>query len=174
MVKLLQPQPGESVQDPAAVTGGFLIAADRYMKDHSDELFELPEHLQIFQRSRAFHGVELVPDTQRLALMNLVLHDIDADLLLGDTLSTLGERIAKADIILTNPPFPTKSGGGAPTRSDFTSMKPRRARCSQVWTRPSRVGSTWGFRIGPRAQRPRRGAAGHQTKKPTSKGGLVR
>ncbi len=120
MVKLVKPQPGETVQDPAAGTGGFLIAADRYVKDHSDELFELSEQLQIFQRSRAFHGVELVPDTQRLALMNLMLHDIDADLLLGDTLSTLGEGIPKADIILTNPPFGTKTGGGAPTRSDFT------------------------------------------------------
>lgn len=120
IVKLVKPQPGETVQDPAAGTGGFLIAADRYVKDHSDDLFDLPEHLQIFQRTRAFHGVELVPDTQRLALMNLMLHDIDADLILGDTLSTLGERIAKADVILTNPPFGTKSGGGASTRSDFT------------------------------------------------------
>ena len=120
MVKLVQPQPGETVQDPAAGTAGFLIAADRYVKDHSDELFDLPEQLQLFQRSRAFHGVELVPDTHRLALMNLMLHDIDADLLLGDTLSTLGEGIPKADIILTNPPFGTKTGGGAPTRTDFT------------------------------------------------------
>jgi type I restriction enzyme M protein len=30
MVALMQPQPGELIQDPAAGTGGFLIAADRY------------------------------------------------------------------------------------------------------------------------------------------------
>ncbi len=32
MVRLLQPKPGEVVQDPAAGTGGFLVAADRYIK----------------------------------------------------------------------------------------------------------------------------------------------
>jgi len=120
MVKLIKPQPGETVQDPAAGTAGFLIAADRYVKDQSDELFALPDHLQTFQQKRAFYGVELVPDTHRLALMNLMLHDIDANLLLGDTLTTLGENLPKADIILTNPPFGTKTGGGAPTRTDFT------------------------------------------------------
>ena len=120
MVQLTKPQAGESVQDPAAGTGGFLIAADQYVKNETDDLFDLPEQLQVFQRSKAFHGVELVPDTHRLALMNLMLHDIDADLLLGDSLSTLGESIPKADVILTNPPFGTKTGGGRPTRTDFT------------------------------------------------------
>ena len=43
MVALLQPQPGELVQDPAAGTGGFVIAADRYIKRHTDELFDLSE-----------------------------------------------------------------------------------------------------------------------------------
>ena len=32
MVALMKPQPGEIIQDPAAGTGGFLIAADRYIK----------------------------------------------------------------------------------------------------------------------------------------------
>jgi type I restriction enzyme M protein len=31
-----------------------------------------------------------------------------------------GERIGKADLILTNPPFGTKKGGGRPTRSDVS------------------------------------------------------
>ena len=31
-----------------------------------------------------------------------------------------GERLPKADLILTNPPFGTKKGGGRPTRSDFS------------------------------------------------------
>jgi type I restriction enzyme M protein len=38
----------------------------------------------------------------------------------GDTLSPDGERIGKADLVLTNPPFGTKKGGGRPTRSDFS------------------------------------------------------
>jgi type I restriction enzyme M protein len=32
MVALMQPQPGDSVQDPAVGTVGFLIDADRYVK----------------------------------------------------------------------------------------------------------------------------------------------
>jgi type I restriction enzyme M protein len=39
---------------------------------------------------------------------------------LGDTLSPDGERLEKADVIMTNPPFGTKRGGGRPTRSDFS------------------------------------------------------
>ena len=120
IVHLIKPQPGELVQDPAAGTAGFLIAADRYIKAQSDDLFTLPEAKQVFQRRRAFYGIELVPDTRRLALMNLLLHDIQGDLVLGDTLSPIGADLPKADVILTNPPFGTKKGGGQPTRDDLT------------------------------------------------------
>lgn len=120
IVTVMQPQAGELIQDPAAGTAGFLIAADRYIKRHTDELFTLNEEQQVFQRQRAFFGVELVPDTRRLALMNLMLHDIDGDLQLGDALSPLGAELHKAELIMTNPPFGTKKGGGLPTRDDFT------------------------------------------------------
>ena len=120
IVELVDPQPGEVVQDPAAGTGGFIIAADLHVKDQSDELFDLDEKLQEFQRHQAFRGVELVPDTHRLGLMNMLLHDIGCDFKLGDTLSPMGGTLEKADVILTNPPFGTKRGGGRPTRDDFT------------------------------------------------------
>ncbi|MCB9779932.1 MAG: N-6 DNA methylase [Alphaproteobacteria bacterium] len=120
MVDLIQPKPGETVQDPAAGTGGFLVMADRYVKERSDDLFDLTEQLQLFQRRQAFYGMELVPDTHRLLLMNMMLHDIEGDVLLGDTLSPAGADLPKADIILTNPPFGTKTGGGRPSRDDFT------------------------------------------------------
>ncbi|HNC99193.1 MAG TPA: N-6 DNA methylase, partial [Myxococcota bacterium] len=86
----------------------------------TSRLFDLPQQAQDFQRERAFLGVELVQDTHRLALMNMMLHDINCDVILGDTLSPDGERLPRADLILTNPPFGTKKGGGNPTRSDFT------------------------------------------------------
>jgi type I restriction enzyme M protein len=120
MVRLVKPQPGERVQDPAAGTAGFLIAADRYIKGHTDNLYDLSIPGQEFQRRKAFYGVELVQDTHRLALMNLMLHGIDGPLELGDTLSPLGARLPQANVILTNPPFGTKKGGGHPTRDDFT------------------------------------------------------
>jgi type I restriction enzyme M protein len=120
MVHLVKPQAGELVQDPAAGTCGFLIAADRYVKEATKGHFTLSEKQQEFQKHKAFYGVELVHDAHRLALMNLMLHDIEGDLLLDDTLSPTGSKLPKADVILTNPPFGTKKGGGLPTRDDFT------------------------------------------------------
>jgi type I restriction enzyme M protein len=90
MVERVKPQPGERVQDPAAGTGGFLIAVDRYVKANTDQLCDLPLPRQEFQIREAFYGMELVPDTRRLALMNLMLHQIEGDLRLGDTLSPRG------------------------------------------------------------------------------------
>src|SRR5258706_10880164 len=120
IVRLMKPQAGEVVQDPAAGTAGFLVAADRYIKDRTDELFKLTEQQGHFQRHSAFVGAELVPDTHRLCMMNLLLHGIEGGVELADTLSPDGERLPKADLILTNPPFGTKKGGGRPTRSDFS------------------------------------------------------
>jgi type I restriction enzyme M protein len=52
--------------------------------------------------------------------MNLMLHGIESQVENGDSLSPDGERLGKADVILTNPPFGTKKGGGRPTRADFS------------------------------------------------------
>ncbi|MEM9091351.1 MAG: N-6 DNA methylase [Cyanobacteria bacterium P01_F01_bin.53] len=120
MVAVMRPQPGELVQDPAAGTGGFLIAADRYIKQNTDDLFDLKEAQQTFQRNQAFVGMELVQDAHRLLLMNMMLHGIESAVSLGDTLGSDGTGLAKANLILTNPPFGTKKGGGSPTRDDFT------------------------------------------------------
>ena len=120
MVALMQPKAGEVIQDPAMGTGGFLIAADRFIRKHTDNLFDLSEKQQEFQRTRAYVGVELVPDTHRLLLMNALLHKVEGQLLLGDSLSPTGTSLPKTDLVLTNPPFGTKKGGGLPTRDDFT------------------------------------------------------
>lgn len=119
LVRLMQPKPGEVIQDPAAGTGGFLIAADRYMKARTDDYLDLGEKEQDFQKRRAIHGMENVPGTLRLLLMNLYLHDIEGDHVdLGDTLSDKGKGLGRANLILTNPPF--GPAGGAPTRDDLS------------------------------------------------------
>ena len=120
MTRLIAPQPGERCNDPACGTFGFMIAADRYVKDHTDDLFELPVDQQEFQRTQAFSGCELVHDTHRLALMNAMLHDISGPIYLGDTLSNFGKDMKGYDVVLTNPPFGTKKGGERATRDDFT------------------------------------------------------
>ncbi|KAB2825910.1 N-6 DNA methylase [Aliivibrio finisterrensis] len=114
IVSVIQPQPREIIQDPAAGTAGFLIEADKYIKSNTDNLFALPDEDQEFQMKKAFVGLELVPETRRLALMNCLLHDIDGDknegaIRLGNTLGSAGENLPKANVILTNPPFGSAS-----------------------------------------------------------------
>src|SRR5260370_39349967 len=120
MVALVKPQAGEHVQDPAVGTGGFLINADRFVRANTGDYFKLSEAKQRFQQREAFYGMELVADVQRLALMNAMLHGIEGDIVLGDTLGPPGARLPKADVILTNPPFATNKGGGGGARDDIT------------------------------------------------------
>ncbi|SPF50392.1 hypothetical protein SBF1_4740005 [Candidatus Desulfosporosinus infrequens] len=54
------------------------------------------------------HLIDLVNDTHRLSLMNAMLHNIDGEITLGDTLSNAGKIMKGFDVVLTNPPFGTK------------------------------------------------------------------
>ena len=120
MVKLIAPQPGERCNDPACGTFGFMIAADNYIKERTDNYFDLGDtKKQNFQKEKAFTGCELVQETHRLALMNAMLHDIEGEILLADTLSNQGKQMKDFDVVLTNPPFGTKKGGERATRDDF-------------------------------------------------------
>lgn len=83
MTRLIDPQPGERCNDPACGTFGFMIAADRHIKERTDQLFDLDADTAKFQREKAFTGCELVHETHRLALMNAMLHDINGQILLG-------------------------------------------------------------------------------------------
>ncbi|WP_217540620.1 N-6 DNA methylase [Vibrio metschnikovii] len=125
IVKVMQPQPREIIQDPAAGTAGFLIEADKYIKAQTNDLDDLDDDDQDFQMKKAFVGLELVPETRRLALMNCLLHDIEGDanqgaIRLGNTLGSAGENLPKADVILTNPPF----GSAASTNITRTFVHP--------------------------------------------------
>ncbi len=120
MVRLVKPQPGERCNDPACGTFGFMIAADAYVKEQTDDYFDLSADEEKFQREEAFTGRELVHDTHRLALMNAMLHGIEGQIELGDTLSPAGASDREFDVVLTNPPFGTKKGGERATRDDFT------------------------------------------------------
>ena len=120
MVLLTAPQPGERCNDPACGTFGFMIAADHYVKEQTHQYFDLTIDQQEFQKKQAFTGCELVHDAHRLALMNAMLHDIEGEILLADTLSNLGKQMSGFDVVLTNPPFGTKKGGERATRDDLT------------------------------------------------------
>jgi len=119
LVRLIKPQPGEIIQDPAAGTGGFLIAAERTIRAATDEYHALPLKQQEFQIHHALYGMENVQGVYRLLLMNLFLHGIDSwHVELGDTLSPNGASLQPAALILTNPPF--GPAGGRPSRGDLT------------------------------------------------------
>jgi type I restriction enzyme M protein len=125
IVRCVKPQAGETIQDPAAGTAGFLIAADTYIKGQTDDYFDLTTKQKNFQKNQAFVGVELVPSTRRLSLMNCLLHGMEGDdegvVHLGNALGDAGKNLPRADIILANPPFGTSKGGEASiTRDDLT------------------------------------------------------
>jgi type I restriction enzyme M protein len=125
MVRCIKPQRGEVIQDPAAGTAGFLVAADQYIREQTDDYFDLTSKQSDFQKNKAFVGVELVPNTRRLALMNCLLHGMEGDdegvIHLGNALGDAGKSLKGADIILANPPFGTSKGGEASnTRDDLT------------------------------------------------------
>ena len=119
MVAVMKPELKDIIQDPAAGTGGFLIAANHYLRQHTKP-DSWTEAQQKKYHTSTFYGMEHVQDTHRLALMNLMLHGIDGGIRYGDTLSPEGQALPKATLILTNPPFGTKKGGGLPSRDDFT------------------------------------------------------
>ena len=123
MVYVMRPTLEDIIQDPAAGTGGFLIAANRYIHENGDP-DRWTEKQKRKYRDNTFYGMEHVQDTHHLALMNLMLHGIEFDpqgagIRYGDTLSPQGEALPKATLILSNPPFGSKKGGGLPTRKDF-------------------------------------------------------
>lgn len=124
IVKLMKPKVGEIIQDPTAGTGGFLLAANNYIRKNTNDFNDLNEEEIKFQKNNAYIGMELVPDTRRLALMNIMLHNLEGGnkgvIRLGNALSFEGQNLPKADLILSNPPFGTKKGGGLPQRNDFS------------------------------------------------------
>lgn len=118
MVRLLQPKIGERLNDPACGTYGFMIAAHEYITKHND-IYTLPAEKSKFLQNQQYSGCELVADTHRMAMMNAFLHGMGGNIMLGDSLSSLGEQVKNIDIVLANPPFGTKKGGENPTRTDL-------------------------------------------------------
>src|SRR5438046_1105215 len=77
----MQPQPSESASrtgiicDPACGTGGFLLIAHDFIRNHN----KLDKKQLSFLNTEQLRGVELVDSVARLCCMNLVLHGIGSD-----------------------------------------------------------------------------------------------
>jgi len=124
VVRCIQPdiraRSGFTVHDPAVGTAGFLIGAYEWMMRQTKEGASLSRDERERLQFKTFSGGEIVIDTRRLALMNLYLHEIEADIYYGDSLAEGLHTSKRYDVIMTNPPFGTKGAGQAPIREDFT------------------------------------------------------
>lgn len=110
LVRILDPQPGETVYDPACGSGGMLIEAAHYM------------HYSTLCCGRLF-GQEKNVTNAAIAKMNLFLHGAaDFKILQGDTLRdpkiVQNSKLAQFDCVLANPPFSLDKWGADVWESD--------------------------------------------------------
>ena len=104
IVSLTDPQLGETVLDPAAGTGGFLVEAF----NHLSQQVKTVGNRKTLQE-RTLWGCEAKSLPYLLCQMNLLLHGLDAPQIdsgnaLRFRLAEIGEK-ERVDVILTNPPF---------------------------------------------------------------------
>ncbi|PRD40520.1 SAM-dependent methyltransferase [Phyllobacterium phragmitis] len=112
MVRAMKPTLGEIIQDPAAGSGGFLIAADRFIQsENTKQAYE--------ETPPKYQGVEIEKNTRRICLMNTFLNGLDAEVVYGDALTDDANRLRPADLILANPPFGSKAGSRRSLRTDL-------------------------------------------------------
>ncbi len=109
-----------SIHDPACGTAGFLIGAYEWLMSQTREGADLRREDRERLQKRTFSGGEIVLETRRLAMMNLYLHEIGAEIFYGDSLAEGPHAGRRYDCVLTNPPFGSKGGGEVPSRDDFT------------------------------------------------------
>jgi type I restriction enzyme M protein len=106
MVTVVDPQPEETVHDPACGTGGFLLAAWERMKANTRA-----KDRRVQQRMRArLTGVDIVPDVVRLCAMNMYLHGAARSESTIERADALIKKNGEYDVVLTNPPFGRKQG----------------------------------------------------------------
>jgi type I restriction enzyme M protein len=110
IVEVMQPKPDQRICDPAAGTGGFLLAAFNHIVQYHNA--EMDTDQKKFLRDEALKGWEIVAVTARLCLMNMMLHGItrpngDPPIHVEDALGRSLDD--KFQMVLTNPPFGKKS-----------------------------------------------------------------
>lgn len=109
IVDVIDPQPSDTIVDPACGTGSFLLVAHEHAARNAENLTPTQRrHL----RDEFASGYELVDGTARLAAMNLLLHGIgtpDGDSLLEVRDALIADPGRRWSVVLSNPPFGRKS-----------------------------------------------------------------
>jgi type I restriction enzyme M protein len=108
IVDCVQPQPGKTIVDPACGTGGFFLTAHDYLSKNPS----LDRDQKRFLKEKTFFGWEIVANTTRLCIMNMMLHgigDVDSEPTVYRNDSLYEKPSQSFDYVLTNPPFGKKS-----------------------------------------------------------------
>ena len=109
IVQVVNPQIGESVYDPAVGSAGFLCEALEFMRKGGSTGAELSTADLDTLQTLTFTGKEKKSLAYVIAIMNMILHGIEAPKVLHtntltENLSDVQER-DRFDVILANPPF---------------------------------------------------------------------
>ncbi len=110
MVACVRPEPNKAIADPACGTGGFFLAAYDFITNPAN--YQLDKQQKAFLKRDTFHGNEIVANTRRLCLMNLVLHnigEIDGESMISPNDALVADSGKRYDYVLANPPFGKKS-----------------------------------------------------------------
>jgi len=104
IVSVIDPKFGETVLDPAAGTGGFLVESFEHLRKQC----KTADQFARLQKETLF-GIEPKPLPYLLCQMNLLLHgleypEIDPGNALRFPLREIGDK-DRVDVIMTNPPF---------------------------------------------------------------------
>ena len=105
MIQVTQPRIGERIYDGACGSAGFLCESFDYLKSKGGLTTGDLETLQ----TRTFYGKEKKSLAYVIAIMNMILHGIEAPNIVHT--NTLTENIADIqdkdgyDVVLANPPF---------------------------------------------------------------------
>jgi type I restriction enzyme M protein len=106
MVQVTKPQLGETIYDGAVGSAGFLCETYDYLKATNPERTTTQDRLL---QERTFYGKEKKSLAYVIAIMNMILHGIEAPNILHT--NTLTENLAdvqekdRYDVVLANPPF---------------------------------------------------------------------
>jgi len=115
-VKMLNPDRGDLVLDPACGSGGFLLNTMDSVREFAEENYEEREAWDYWHKfaMNNLYGIEINDQIARVCKMNMIIHDDGhTNIISADALQNFDEvkKIHKGflkdhfDMILTNPPF---------------------------------------------------------------------